>query len=296
MNDALLFAGVDAGGSRVRAGVGPSPERVVACEETRAVRLADGPIALAATVTSALGRALARASRSPPLQALVVGAAGATHEGRAAVLAHALRETFLARQVSVVTDVELILADAFGTGPGVALIAGTGSIAMGRLPSGELIRAGGRGAEVGDPGSAYAIGLGAVREVLDPGDDRLERLVLDQLDLADRTALTTWVADAAPAGVATLARGLLHGAARGVAPAVRLAERAVTDLVGLVTDVASQFRVPPVEVVLAGGLFADAWFRDRVVQSLEGIDPSVRLRAETADGVRGALKLAIRLP
>jgi N-acetylglucosamine kinase-like BadF-type ATPase len=65
----------------------------------------------------------------------------------------------------VTTDYEIALEAAVGTGPGVALIAGTGSVAFGRNAAGETARAGGYGPWIGDEGSAFEIGRQAVSAV-----------------------------------------------------------------------------------------------------------------------------------
>jgi N-acetylglucosamine kinase-like BadF-type ATPase len=65
----------------------------------------------------------------------------------------------------VTTDYEIALEAAVGTGPGVALIAGTGSVAFGRNAAGETARAGGYGPWIGDEGSAFEIGRRAVSAV-----------------------------------------------------------------------------------------------------------------------------------
>jgi glucosamine kinase len=62
----------------------------------------------------------------------------------------------------VTTDHEITLEAAVGTGPGVVLIAGTGSAAYGRNSAGETARSGGFGPWVGDEGSAFEIGRRAV--------------------------------------------------------------------------------------------------------------------------------------
>jgi len=59
---------------------------------------------------------------------------------------------------SVVSDIELAHHMAFGSGPGIILNAGTGSIAYGLAPSGKTARAGGLGPLLGDEGSAFWIG------------------------------------------------------------------------------------------------------------------------------------------
>ena len=65
----------------------------------------------------------------------------------------------------VSSDCEIALEAAAGTGPGIVLIAGTGSIAFGRNAAGETARAGGHGPWLGDEGSAFEIGRRAVSAV-----------------------------------------------------------------------------------------------------------------------------------
>ena len=57
-----------------------------------------------------------------------------------------LRDAGLARAVAVGSDVEAAHADAFGDGPGVLLVVGTGSAVRAVDPRGEVVRVGGGGA------------------------------------------------------------------------------------------------------------------------------------------------------
>ena len=77
---------------------------------------------------------------------------------------------FLAQEFSravaqVTTDLEIALEAAVGSGPGIVLIAGTGSAAYGRNAAGETARAGGYGPWIGDEGSAFEIGRRSVAAV-----------------------------------------------------------------------------------------------------------------------------------
>lgn len=76
-----------------------------------------------------------------------------------------LVQAFEKADVHVTSDVEVALEAAVGDGPGVVLVAGTGSIACGRNSAGKLVRAGGLGPRIGDEGSAYDIGRRAVAAV-----------------------------------------------------------------------------------------------------------------------------------
>jgi N-acetylglucosamine kinase-like BadF-type ATPase len=69
-------------------------------------------------------------------------------------------------------DMVTALAGASIAQPGVVVIAGTGSIAYGRLENGRDARAGGWGYLIGDEGSAYQIGRGALRAASHAADRR----------------------------------------------------------------------------------------------------------------------------
>jgi glucosamine kinase len=76
-----------------------------------------------------------------------------------------LSQEFPVALTQVVTDYDVALETAVGSGPGVVLIAGTGSVAYGRNAAGETARAGGYGPFLGDEGSAFEIGRRAVSAV-----------------------------------------------------------------------------------------------------------------------------------
>jgi glucosamine kinase len=70
-------------------------------------------------------------------------------------------------RIQVVSDLETTLEAAFGDGPGVITIAGTGSIAYGRDVQGRTARSGGWGLAISDEGSGQWIGRAAISAVLD---------------------------------------------------------------------------------------------------------------------------------
>src|SRR5262249_18867351 len=115
----------------------------------------------AAVAVSALPRIL-RATlrrwdlRPPEGGALLVAARGGWAPAERRGAAAALRG--LARRVRAISDVEAARDGALGATPGILLLAGTGSIALGRGRSGMLARAGGLGPLLGDEGSAFWIG------------------------------------------------------------------------------------------------------------------------------------------
>lgn len=202
-------------------------------------------------------RALLRAWEIRPadVAALVVASRGVwTRAERRSATTH-LRG--LARRVRVISDVEAARDGALGGEPGILLLAGTGSIALGRDRRGRLARAGGLGPLLGDEGSAFWIGRAWL-----PVARRDARVVaLRRLARAP---------DAVPR-VAALAPAALRAARRGHPVARAIAAGAQTALAGLVADVAARLRLrPPVAVSWAGGLLVDARFRAGVWVAARG--------------------------
>jgi N-acetylglucosamine kinase-like BadF-type ATPase len=99
--------------------------------------------------------------------------AGITGSGRIEIASvmRSLISGIVSGEIEIIGDVEIAFEDAFGTGPGVIVVAGTGSIAYGKNSPGETARAGGWGSAISDEGSGYWIGVEAVRSAL-RGQDR----------------------------------------------------------------------------------------------------------------------------
>jgi len=112
--------------------------------------------------TSALASANIQAEN---VSAVHAGLAGAGRRNVVRRILVFLAQEFPSALAQVSSDYEIALEAAAGAGPGVVLIAGTGSIAYGRNAAGETARAGGHGPWIGDEGSAFEIGRRAVSAV-----------------------------------------------------------------------------------------------------------------------------------
>lgn len=128
--------------------------------------LRSGYDAAFASLREAAAGALAAAKiRTGDITNVCAGLAGAGRRSVVRRMMVFLSQEFPKALTQVVPDYEVALEAAVGAGPGVVLIAGTGSVAFGRNPAGETARAGGYGPRVGDEGSAYEIGRRAVSAV-----------------------------------------------------------------------------------------------------------------------------------
>jgi N-acetylglucosamine kinase-like BadF-type ATPase len=210
--------------------------------------------------------------------ALVVAARGAWTAAERRTLARRLAP--LARRVAVMSDVEGAWQGALGGEPGVLVLAGTGSIVLGRDARGRWIREGGLGPLVGDEGSAFWL----AREWL--------RLTPDAAAMARRLGR----APAPIARIAALAPRVLAGARRRQPPAARVVREGQRRLAVQVAAVVRRLALPrPVTVSWAGGVLADPWFRAGLRRALRRQGVSARWRAPAADPVEGATEAAGRL-
>jgi len=112
-------------------------------------------------------RAACAAAKLDPAQieSTCVGLSGAGRPEVRDVVARIMTEIIRGR-VLVVGDIEIAMQAAFGGGPGVITIAGTGSIAYGRDLQGRIARSGGWGLAISDEGSGQWIGRAAVSAAL----------------------------------------------------------------------------------------------------------------------------------
>lgn len=81
----------------------------------------------------------------------------------------------------VENDAVIALMGALGGKPGVVIIAGTGSIALGKNDKDEIARAGGWGYILGDEGSGFYIGKNALIYALKEYDGRGEKTILTEM-------------------------------------------------------------------------------------------------------------------
>jgi N-acetylmuramic acid 6-phosphate etherase len=191
--------------------------------------------------------------------ALGVASRGIWTAGERRALAWRLRQ--FAPRVVVISDVEAAYLGALGDAAGVLLLAGTGSIALGRDRRGRFTRAGGLGPLLGDDGSAFAIGRAWLRAG-SMAPPRIRRLV---------------TAPDAVARVAALARSVLRRARRGDRAARRVvadAQRALADLAVRAAPRIGRGRALPVS--WAGGLLGDPRFRSGVWRALRRRGVAVR--------------------
>ena len=255
------FLGIDAGGSKTAVLLGDA-ERVIARASGPPGAVRPGRALQAASRIAAVARRALTEGRLLEADVLVVGAAGVGREPERSELREGLRGERLARRIIVTGDLDIALEAAFGTGPGIVLVSGTGSVAVARDPDGTLHRQGGYGWQMGDEGSGYALGRAALLAVGRAHDARIEPTVLEKSLLTHAPAksfdeLVRWSGAAEPGEIAALAPLVFAAAAAGDAVARAIVEEAAATLVELVAPLLGHFPGKgSVPVALAGGNLA----------------------------------------
>lgn len=256
--------------------------------------------ALAAAAEQAL--AAASGARADNVAGVCAGLAGA---GRTRVVKRVMAylvEAFPRADVHVTSDIDIAMETALGEGPGVVLIAGTGSAACGRSSTGRTARAGGWGPWIGDEGSGFDVGRKAVGAVARARDRLgpvtvLSDMISSALDCPSWDVLSERVA-AAPDDVFPRIYPLVVEAAENDdATARELLFGAALSLSRLASSVVRRLHLSDKEfpLVKTGGVFGRSKLLDSAVDALlGGVAPRARLERLNISTAIGAARLALR--
>jgi N-acetylglucosamine kinase-like BadF-type ATPase len=162
----MYFLGVDGGQSSTTAVIGDETGRVLGRGEAgpcNHVESESGREKLVAAVTGSIALAAGAAGLSLPLSfsAACFGMSGGAADKRE-IIAAIVR----AGRIEVTHDAHIALLGATAGGPGIVVIAGTGSIAYGQNRAGRTARAGGWGHIFGDEGGGFDIVRQALKAAL----------------------------------------------------------------------------------------------------------------------------------
>ena len=296
------YLGIDGGGTKTTCAIGDENRLLAAATAGPSNIVRVGEAQARESLTDAVLQACA-ASGIKPEQVVrtCVGGSGAARPELAAIIRSILAE-IVPSPVDVVGDMETSLEAAFADGPGVIVIAGTGSIAYGRDKAGKTLRAGGWGFEIGDEGSAHWIGRAAINALLRASDRDGDNVassplakalfktwdVSSLLDLA-RAANSIPPPDFAilfPAVVASddeLSHQILARAG------IELGEVAAV----VIRRLFSESGDATVPVAMIGGVFRHAALvREAFYNKLQILAPRAQVMPKVVDPVEGALRMA----
>ena len=299
------YLGIDGGGSKTTCAVGDEssllatvtagPSNITRVGETRARE----------ALEQVIREGCAAAKIDPrQVQRACIGVAGAGRE-EVTLAVRRITAEVIPGEIEVVGDMQIALAAAFGAGPGVIVIAGTGSIAYGRDAQGRTARAGGWGFAISDEGSAHWIGRAAVSAVLreiDEGEDAQRAAETSPLFCGMKTAwalhsLDDFVrtANSSP-DFAALFPAIL-AAADGGDPmsqdVLAQAGRELAQLAAIVVRKLFSKNSAAVFMAMAGGVFRHSpQVREVFANEVRRLELRIDLSPQVVDPVAGALLMA----
>jgi glucosamine kinase len=303
----LLYVGLDLGGGGTRAALVDADGALLATGRGGPSGIAPsaaGRRLLARSLDAALAPIAARVGRSPCV--VQAGTRGLSLPGRRDSLLLELGTRFPNAQVHVSNDAQIALWGGLGGRPGVAVLAGTGSIALARSADGREGRAGGWGYLLADEGSGYWLGRAAIIDYLQVLEGRQPAGALAERVASATRARTVpesiaWVnSDENPVGrLAALAPLVAQAAAAGDGAAHQILCRAGRALADLAASAAHQIwsgRLPDrLNVACCGGVWAagpalSAPFREALAERL----PGAKIVPPVLPPVAGAIVLAMQ--
>jgi N-acetylglucosamine kinase-like BadF-type ATPase len=289
----LRLVGIDIGGTSSRARLW-ADGRIAAESKGPSASM---PAAGADAAKAALGEVLAGLELDPahPVDAICAGSAGLSVPGAQEFLHEQLAPLTRSGSVVIVSDAMLVLPAA-GLDAGIAVICGTGSVAVGTFRE-RTRQTGGWGYLLGDEGGGYWIVREALRTLLWRRDQgrpagELGNEMLSATGSVDIATLQRryYTQPHVPRDWARLARFVLESADPAAA---HITGRAADAAAALAAEAARLLDLPDrLPVVLAGGLMANASFRHAVADRVARMSSQADVRVLEDAPVAGAIRLA----
>ena len=295
------YLGIDGGGTKTTCAVGDAKKLLATATSGPSNIVRVGPAQTRDSLHGAIRQACAAAGITPEqVERTCVGGSGAGRPELAQIVREILEEVVVT-PIDVVGDMQIALEAAIDNGPGVVVIAGTGSIAYGRDRQGRTLRAGGWGFAIGDEGSAHWIARSAIAALLRQSD---------QDEKAGESALahglfTTWkvnslldLARAAnsipPPDFAALFPAVVSSRDDIAREVLAAAGRELAKLAAIVVcRLFPEKETDPIPIGVTGGVFRHSELvRETFYNELRRLDPRTQVNLQVVDPVEGALRMA----
>ena len=192
---------------------------------------------------------------------LCIGGAGISNPAAEKILAEELEKADFRGIRKLCGDQEIALRGAMD-GPGIVVIAGTGSICFGKNAAGRTARSGGYGHLIDDGGSGYALGRQVLSSAVRCADGRLKdsgilQAVCHRLEGGpEKIVPFVYAPETDKAAIAKFASIALAQAEQGDGEAWRILRQEAQELYRMVLAVQEALHMPKCRIALLGGLLA----------------------------------------
>jgi glucosamine kinase len=293
------FLGIDGGGSKTTCLLGDESAVLASATAAGSNPIRVGKERSRQALHAAIRKACAAANVEPSQVARTcIGLAGAARP-QVEKQVRAILASLLGGEIQVRGDMVIALEAAFPGGPGLVVIAGTGSIAYGRNERGETARAGGWGFAISDEGSGHWIGRAAVAQAMrahDLGENTvLISSIMNTWHLGSRDDVVRAANATPPPDFAELFPQVLAAASGGDSRANEILTHAATELAQLARIVADRLWHGPqlFPVAMAGGVFQNSpLVRQVFSNSLRSLHPQAEIEGKVVEPAQGSLWLA----
>lgn len=296
-----IFLGIDGGGSKTSCVIGDETYVLGNGVAGASNVLRVGEQQAREAITSAVRQACVTANVQPNqiLRSCVGVAGGARPEATQAI--RRVVSELVSGEVEVVGDMVIAMEAASGVGPGVIVIAGTGSIAYGRNAAGQTARAGGWGFAISDEGSGHWIGAKAVAAAMrayDQGENTpLLESTMKAWGVSTREQLIVAANASPPPDFASLLPAVLDALHADDPTAHDILAQAGAELAALAKIVLTRLfgAGAAAPVAMSGGVFRNCSLIRQVFYNNLRLDyPKVVVNPSVVDPVKGALEIARR--
>jgi glucosamine kinase len=293
-----LFLAIDAGGTKTRCLLADESQ-VLARATTGSIKLmrvgeAEASARLQAMLTQVAltpGVGLSEVSQT------CIGIAGITIEAVREWAEREIRKS-VGGNLILAGDEEIAIDAAFHGGPGVLIIAGTGSNVLGRAADGAMYHAGGWGPALGDEGSGFWIGQEALRAGFWAIDRGISTNLLTEIGEfwgVKSLGEIVEMANARPGpDFPALTPVVVRCAEAGDELAAAVLERAGTELAEQVALVALKMQEsgphPQIEAAYTGSVLEHiSRVRSAMIEALKASSPNIKVVEGAVDPLQGAL-------
>jgi len=270
----MFVAGIDGGGTHTRIELRDTDNNLIRRGEF-------GPFNINAigedAFTALLGEIFCWCGDMTACRGLCVGAAGVSNPRMRQILTKELEESGFQGKWKLCGDQEIALRGAM-EGPGVAVIAGTGSICFGKNSAGETARSGGYGHLIDDEGSGYALGRDVLGSAVRSLDGRVKNSEILQAVCCrlgggpESIVPFVYGPETDKAAIAGFSAVALELAAQGDPEALRILDQGARELAQLVAAVQERLDLKGCRIALLGGLLeTDTLYRRCVAEKLSGL-------------------------
>lgn len=294
-----FFLGIDGGGTKTECVIG-NENRILGSSIGSTIKIKKvGENAAGRALETAIAEACRGASvAQQEISRTCIGIAGSSIP-EVTDWTYSVLKQLVGGEVQVVNDALIAHQAAFGGGPGVLVIAGTGSNVLGINDRGESGRAGGWGPMISDEGSGFWIGRRAVAQAMRSYDGKQATSLLDAVmsawNLKSIEELVSMANSNPPPDFSSLLPAILRCANSGDKLASEILMSAANELAQLAATVISKLwpESTKVSIAVTGGVFAHSpQIKQKFAELVRSERPGITVDQELVHPVLGALSMA----